>query len=1037
MTAVLVIHNGVAWLPRTLAALRALHRRPDRIIAVDTGSQDGSNALLEAEPDIDEVLHVLPDTTFGGAVSAAEHALGIDLSDRAEADAAGVVRWLWLLHDDCAPEPDALAALLAEADRSPSASILGPKVRGWHDQSLLVECGLSITNSGRRFTGVAVGDRDQGQLDHLTDVLAVGSAGMLVRRDTWQRLEGFDPRLPMFGDDVEFCMRARRADERVLVVPAAVVHHREAGLHGVRTSPTTLPPSLAGRAAGLYTALVHGPAWLLPISSTLLLLRTLATSLLLLPSAGPRRAAAELRVWFGVHLHPVRVVRARRRLRRVAQVPRRDLAALRPGLLEQWGVAAEGSDLRPRASDRQAVLRRPLGLGSALGVAAVLAVVAAIATRAVWSGRGQLAGGALLPAVDGTTLWSAFRASWHDVGLGSAEPAAAYPLALISLAAPPGVSVEFVVSTLLLFTVPLAGASAYLALRGLPGRAIRVGLAVAYALTPAAVVPSLDGRLGTAAVAILLPWLGRLLVRIFGGASTAGVLPEASVRTAASATLVLAVCAAFVPLLWVAATVLVVLAAIARARTGESRFAAVLLVLGPPALLWPWSGALLADPSRVMFEAGISSESLVAAEPPGWRLLLLDPGTVSPMAAWTAVPLVVLAALALLWSRSRPIAVWGWLVVAVGLIGATVATTQEFVPVGATTAQHGFAAPMLLLMAVGFVMAVAAAALQPGGRLRWQGKALGAAVLVGLAAGPGLLAFLWMAELSGPLGRTDETIVPAFVTEEAVSPDRIRTLLVEQDGPDAVKYALINGTGGHLGDADVAPPAQTWAGVSRAVGELVAGVGPQPVEDLADAAVRYVVADTDDAELTAALDGNSALRRLSTSGGRGLWEVAGLAARATAVSEAGDATAVPVGSTGEPLIDARVPAEASADRLVVAQTNDGGWLATVNGESVAVSGDSTTVVPLPADGAEVVLVHDQQARARALLVPLAALLVVALLLLARRRPDDEAPDPDRLDGLGVGGSGEAAAADERGVAALRDARGEGFGAVQTTTPGAS
>jgi GT2 family glycosyltransferase len=67
--------------------------------------------------------------------------------------------WLWLLHDDCAPEPEALEQLLAEAESRPSASILGPKLVSWTNPDRLSEIGFSIDRTGR--AGVA----DRGRRD--------------------------------------------------------------------------------------------------------------------------------------------------------------------------------------------------------------------------------------------------------------------------------------------------------------------------------------------------------------------------------------------------------------------------------------------------------------------------------------------------------------------------------------------------------------------------------------------------------------------------------------------------------------------------------------------------------------------------------------------------------------------------------------------------------------------------------------------------------------------------------------------------------
>ena len=46
VTAIIVTHDGAAWLPEVIAALSSQTRRIDRIIAVDTGSVDISPKLL-------------------------------------------------------------------------------------------------------------------------------------------------------------------------------------------------------------------------------------------------------------------------------------------------------------------------------------------------------------------------------------------------------------------------------------------------------------------------------------------------------------------------------------------------------------------------------------------------------------------------------------------------------------------------------------------------------------------------------------------------------------------------------------------------------------------------------------------------------------------------------------------------------------------------------------------------------------------------------------------------------------------------------
>ena len=49
VTAVIVAHDGAAWLPRLIEALGGQTKPVQRVVAVDTGSRDRSGSLLAAQ----------------------------------------------------------------------------------------------------------------------------------------------------------------------------------------------------------------------------------------------------------------------------------------------------------------------------------------------------------------------------------------------------------------------------------------------------------------------------------------------------------------------------------------------------------------------------------------------------------------------------------------------------------------------------------------------------------------------------------------------------------------------------------------------------------------------------------------------------------------------------------------------------------------------------------------------------------------------------------------------------------------------------
>jgi len=273
--AVLVCHNGENWLPLALSALRRSTIRPRHVLAVDTGSSDRTPLLLAeaADPEgvvagpgsypvLDGVVTLSNETGFAAAVN--------------EATAQAVERWgdpgawIWLLHDDCAPEPDCLAVLLRAAEAAPSAKVLGPLALDWTDPRLIVESGLSTDASGHRQQIAALDAQS-------TEVLAVPSAGALIQRELWETLGGFDPGFPLLREDIDFGWRANTAGSLVLSVPPARLRHARAVTTGQRKADAlTTSVAAANRAHGLRAFLVNCSPfsfWLglirLPVLSTL------------------------------------------------------------------------------------------------------------------------------------------------------------------------------------------------------------------------------------------------------------------------------------------------------------------------------------------------------------------------------------------------------------------------------------------------------------------------------------------------------------------------------------------------------------------------------------------------------------------------------------------------------------------------------------------------------------------------------------------------------------------------------------------------
>lgn len=81
----------------------------------------------------------------------------------------------------------------------------------------------------------------RGRLHHLSGWPAVTGACLMVRRELWWLAGGFDPRLPVEGNDVDFCLRLGRMGLRHVVCPQATLLHHEAASRRASASTTWAP----------------------------------------------------------------------------------------------------------------------------------------------------------------------------------------------------------------------------------------------------------------------------------------------------------------------------------------------------------------------------------------------------------------------------------------------------------------------------------------------------------------------------------------------------------------------------------------------------------------------------------------------------------------------------------------------------------------------------------------------------------------------------------------------------------------------------
>ncbi|WP_019878261.1 glycosyltransferase family 2 protein [Sporichthya polymorpha] len=1025
VTVVLVTHDGERWLPQVLPALRNQTRPGDRLIVADTGSTDSTSELLAQHVPASAVISLPRDTGYGAAVKAALAAADSQAAADGAPDAE-VRRWIWLLHDDSEPEPDALEHLLAAVDADPGLGVAGTKVRGWYRRRMLLEVGVTIDGGGRREEHLERGEQDQGQHDNRRETLAVSSAGMLVRRDVWDDLGGFDEHLPLMRDDVDFCWRTWLAGYRVAVVPEAVVYHAEASAKARREVDIgSGRVHLLDRAGAMRVLLANLPTRRFLLAIPRLFLGGLLRAIGYLVAKIPQQAADEVLAIGSVLLQPRAILEMRRERRADHRVAPSSLRRLFPRFGHQFALARDALtsfiggrrtegvaigrhrvvESGPGADDMEnldlgaggVLLRRVLRSPGWLLVLGLLALTL-LAGRELLAG-GRIFGGALLPAPGGASdLWSAYTGSWHPDSVGSSEASPPYLAAVAFVATLLGGHADLAVTVLLVGSVPMAGAVAYLTAGALPtSRALRVWGAAAYATLPVLSGAIATGRLGTAVAVVLLPAFALAFVRAIGTPGRAG-----TVRATWVAALTLTVMTAFVPLAWVLA--LLAAGAVAGAARGLAadwdralltRLAIVVAL--PPVALLPWSAQLLRHPSRFLGEPGAPGPDLAGEVQDTWRLLLLDAGGPNPLPGWVGLGVLVAGLVGLAVSTRRIVATAGVAAACLGYLVALVVSRFEVrSPAGGTeiSAWPGLA---LALAALGLLITAIVGAHGLAERLaaREFGLAQPLAGFVALIAvgAPAIGGLVWIARgADGPIDRGSPVLVPAFVAAEAETSDRPRTLALRVHRAEgSLSYAIVRDSGPRLGAADVSPPSAAERRVAQLVGDLVSGRGDEVVSRLGSFAIRYVLVKAPvPADLARRLDAIPGLEQVSTQGGDGLWRVQVPVARLMFYPADGGA-AVPVPSTRVGA-DAELPPGGGV--LALAEPASSHWKASVDGRSLEsqTSGGWAQAFTVPAEGGRLVVEWNSPLRGIWLFSQATLFLVMVVLALpggGRVREDEE------------------------------------------------
>ncbi|MCU1400890.1 MAG: hypothetical protein JWN62_3999 [Acidimicrobiales bacterium] len=413
-----------------------------------------------------------------------------------------------LMHDDVALEPGAVRLLVEELYRS-NAGIVGPKFVRWDEPGVLQHVGLGVDRFGEIDPLVEPGEADQEQHDAVRDVFALPSACLLVRADLFRALGGFDVATTFYGDDVDLCWRAHLGGARVVVVPAARARHRE--MLTVRR-PDLPHRVLAARHRVRSVATLTG-GLRLPVLLLQMLLLCVLEMVVGLFTGRLGEAFASLRATLGLIPRVGTVIRRRREVSRLREVPYREVAGL-----QIRGSARLASYLRTREQQHMAVDHSAVGArrftrntGGQIAAWTSIVVLAVIGSRQfILHGVPDVGELSRFPNSARTLLGDYWSGWWgHGLGRTVATPTG---IGLIGLAGLVSLGHLGLLHTLaVLAWLPFGYYGAWRLMSIFPSSRARIIGLVAFAAVPLPYNALAAGRWGVVAAYGALPWVVHLM----------------------------------------------------------------------------------------------------------------------------------------------------------------------------------------------------------------------------------------------------------------------------------------------------------------------------------------------------------------------------------------------------------------------------------------------------------------------------------------------------------------------------------------------
>ena len=202
VSVIIVNYNGKALLEKCLESLSKVNYENFEIIVVDNNSTDGSIELVTKNYTSIILLKLNSNKGF-----AEPNNIGAKIANG---------KYLLFLNNDTIVTPNFISEMVQVIENDKKIAIC---------QSLLLKPDESVDSSGDFIDHLGVVYNSTKKTDEIREISSARGASMLIRKDVFDILEGFDEKFYVSFEDVDLGWRTWMIGYKVILTPKSVVYH--------------------------------------------------------------------------------------------------------------------------------------------------------------------------------------------------------------------------------------------------------------------------------------------------------------------------------------------------------------------------------------------------------------------------------------------------------------------------------------------------------------------------------------------------------------------------------------------------------------------------------------------------------------------------------------------------------------------------------------------------------------------------------------------------------------------------------------------